>query len=379
MTTHPPKTPPTDAPVTVNCRANDGGLVVMARAVAMPPEAAEGELVFMPAGENRITATVDGKAEAIMVNVDSSTAIRLQADLTARLAGTVQPFLDYNHEGGRASGRPTAFRWDAQRGVVCDVAWTAAARSSIRDGEWSYFSPEFRYDRKNKAVLGLRNSGAVGALVNDPAFRNIGAVRAAHKESDDSETPNSQPPNPTQPAMDKIIVAALVAAGLISNTEAGGDGAAALVSARIADLKNGGEASVKAAHATALGEKDARIAALEADVTAAKTDAAKSAVDAAVKAGRIPAKDEASQKFWIGSIVAQGEVAVSALNAQPGNKALTPTQASSTEGSPEASAADDEVQAAAVSARAVAIANERKIPFSTAWADAQAEVQAAHA
>jgi len=146
-------------------------VAVLARALALPTTASAGEFVFMPAGENVIEASVDGKGEKITVLVDAATAAALQADLTARLDTGIRPALDYNHDGGRASGWPTGFRWSDGFGVICEVEWTPTAVAAIRAGEWKYFSPEFRYDRKTKRVLGLPSTGPVGGLVNDPAFR----------------------------------------------------------------------------------------------------------------------------------------------------------------------------------------------------------------
>jgi phage I-like protein len=358
---------------------------VLARAVPLAAEAAAGEFVYMPPGRNEIEATVNGKPQLIEVIVDASTADRLQADLAKRLEGPVEPFLDYNHEGGRASGHPQGFRWDPARGVICQNEWTTTARSAIRDREWKYFSPEFRYDPKTKTVLGLRRIGPLGGLVNDPAFRAIGAVTARRAgggasgatDPDKEHTPSNPTPTDTTRSMEKNIVAALIAAGILTQTEAAGEGAPSLVTARIADLKAGGDTTVKAAHASTLKAKDERITELETEIKASKTAAAKTAVDAAVKAGRIPAKDEATRKFWEESIADRGEDAAKALLGLPVAAAFNPTSAGSTEEVPEEKDKQEEAEADAIQARAVAIAAERKIPFGAAWEAAGAEVKAA--
>jgi len=317
-------------------------VAVLARAVALTfGGVASGGLVYMPEGENLIEASVNGQPEQVLVIVDETTADRLQADLTARIGTGVLPALDYNHLGGRASGWPSAFRWEPGVGVICDVIWTPQAVESIRAGEWRYFSPEFRYDRKTKTVLGLRATGPLGGLVNDPAFRAMPVVKARHAD-DASKTnhnnlPDSVPESPQTQyhnMKNETIVAALHAAGIISQTEAAGDNAPALVAARIAEIKSSAVAEIKAAHATEVAELGVEIAALKATIHQGKEKEAKDAVAAAVKAGRIAPKDEATQKWWEGNIIRDGEASIKALNAVPAVAALTPTAANSQEEAP---------------------------------------------
>ncbi|MES2705132.1 MAG: phage protease [Verrucomicrobiota bacterium] len=371
--------------VTVKAHLNTAphDMAVLAKAQPVPAgAAAASEFVYMPAGENIIVATVGGKPEEITVIVDAATAERLQADLAVRLAGTVAPYFDYDHAGGRSSGRPRSFRWVEGRGVVCQVDWTTAARAAITDGEYSYFSPEFRYDRVSRTVKGLRDTGPLGGLVNDPAFRAIGAVQARHASNlFPPQLPADGPPqnpNPTS-TMEKNIVAALIAAGILSQTEVASDGAPALVTARLAALKDGGDPAVKAAHASTLTAKDTRITELEAEVKAAKAATAKTQVDAAVKAGRIPAKDAESIKWWTDSLTAGGDAAVKALNALPASKAFDPTGAGSTEDAPSDAAAAQDAEYEAISARATAIARDKKLSFAASWTEAEAEVKARRA
>ena len=358
----------------LNDRGN-AGVAVLARALEMKrAKALDNWFIYLPAGEHTIEATVNGKAEQVVVVVDESAATVLQADLLARLATNVEPALDYNHEGGRASGWPKGFRWVSGVGVVCDIEWTVTAREAIRAGEWRYFSPEFRYDRRTRKVLGLRATGPLGGLVNDPAFRAMPAVQARQHNfpATEPELPQTKP----QHTMEKNIVAALHAAGILSPTEAAGDNAPALVTARIAELRAG--EPIKAAHAAAEKVKDEEIKALKAEIATGKEKAAADAVAEAVKAGRIAPKDEATQKFWAGCILQQGETAIKALHAQPVNPALKPTPTGSAEDAPE-TGKEAEAEGAAVSARAVAIAAERKIPFASAWPIAEAEIKGARA
>lgn len=363
------KTPPVKAHLNSSQAA---AVAVLARALALPSSTASaGEFVFMPPGENVIEATVNGKGEKITVIVDASTAAALQADLTARLATGIRPALDYNHEGGRASGWPTGFRWMDGSGVICEVEWTPVAVAAIRDGEWLYFSPEFRYDRKTKRVLGLPVTGPVGGLVNDPAFRAMPAVQARNISTTSTEEEKQSPPEetgpppptttPTQYQRMKLdtIVAALAAAGILSETEAAADNAPALLASRIADLKAGDsiKASLATAHTAALTEKDSTISALREQLDAAATATATAAVEAAIKAGRIAPKDEAAKAFWLKNLKENPEAAtVLASLATPA--ALKPLNLSPTE------MAEQKVPLIVTAAAFEAMSNKEKMDFS---------------
>jgi len=350
---------------------------VLARALPLPLSSSKaGELIFMPPGENEIEATVAGKPEKITVTVDAATAVALQADLTARLASGIRPALDYNHEGGRASGWPTAFRWMEGFGVICEVEWTPTAVAAIQAGEWRYFSPEFRYDRKTKRVLGLLPTGPLGGLVNDPAFRAMPAVQA--RQYDSSPTPN--PTNPTQKPMKPEMLAALIAAGILTETEAAADNAAELLTTRLADLKaKPAEAAQPeppkedpiAARRAQVAEQ--QVTALRAELDTHKTAVATAAVEAAVQAGRLAPKDEAGKAWWMKNIKADPD-AVKVLASLPINPALKPAHVSSTE-----EAAGKEPDAAfyeAVAARASVIERSTKATYQTAFAQAEAEIKA---
>ncbi len=363
--------------------SDTGAVAVLARALSLPQDTAlQGTFVYMPAGSHSIEATVNGQPGSVMVDVDAAAATILNDALQARLATGVKPSLDYNHEGARASGWPLSFHWQEGDGVMCKVEWTPAARDAIRAGEWRYFSPEFRINRTTQKVIGLRATGPLGGLVNDPAFRAMPAIQARHSApTNNLPDPNPAPePPPTHPhnMNEKVIVAALIAAGFISTTEAAGDNAATLITARINDWKQNGDGTVKAAHTTALTERDDTIKTLRAEIGIVKTREAEAEISTAVKAGCIPAQDKATQDFWKASILAQGEVAVKALRALPGNKVLKATGSTTTEETPVDEDLGDEAQAAAISARAVHIASERRVSFQQAWPIAEAEVKARH-
>lgn len=349
-------------------------VAVLARAqpVAAPP-ARVSEILFLPAGSSDIAATVDGKPATAAVKVDAAAIPRLQGDLDAMLKGPVVPYFDYDHAGGKSAGTPKRFRWEEGKGVMCEVAWTQAARTAITDGEYRYFSPEFRFNRKSGVITGLpRHRRTLGSLVNDPAFQEIGAVRASRAQiaGQTNEPPAKKPMN------ENPIVAALIAAGILTQEEATGDGAAAAVSAKLKDMKEKCEAA-KDKEKPAESEATAkRIADLEAEVRASKANVAKTHVEDAVQCGRIPAKDDETRKFWEESIVSRGESAVKALRALPVNPALKASGAGSTETAATQQDAAAEAESEAICARALQISRDQKIQYGAAWEQAQAEVKA---
>lgn len=140
---------------------------------------------YLPEGEHCICCKVNGIAQSINVLVDNKSAETLQASLKALLeeyesGRGPRPFIDFDHENKRAAGFPLEFFWE--NGVRLKVEWTPAGREAIRNREYNYFSPECRVENGDgvfpRRVEGL-SDGAIGALVNNPAFRKIKKISAA--------------------------------------------------------------------------------------------------------------------------------------------------------------------------------------------------------
>ncbi len=105
------------------------------------------------------------------------TASRLQADLQKLLQGNVRPFIDFDHAGGQAAAIPRRFSWQEGQGVMLALDWTSAGESAIAGRNYSYFSPCFLVDETGDPTA-LPSTGAIGSLVNNPAFRNIARIAA---------------------------------------------------------------------------------------------------------------------------------------------------------------------------------------------------------
>jgi phage I-like protein len=138
--------------------------------------------VYLPRGENTISATLGGKPRQVTVKVDRAIADALSAAFNERLKSPVRPHFDFDHAGkGPAAGQPFKIWWDEERGVMASANWSDAGTRALKGRDYSYFSPTFLIDDKGRPY-GFPKSGAIGALVNEPAFREIGKIAANHTD-----------------------------------------------------------------------------------------------------------------------------------------------------------------------------------------------------
>ena len=85
--------------------------------------------------------------------------------------------LDFDHEGRTAAAIPRRFFWKPGEGVILEIDWTGAGKAAISGRDYSYFSPCFMLSEDGDPS-GLPPSGAIGSLVNSPAFRSIKRIAA---------------------------------------------------------------------------------------------------------------------------------------------------------------------------------------------------------
>lgn len=234
---------------------------------------APGEIVYIPAGSSKINATVNGKPKEVTVNVTAARgeeiASKLQAALSSRLESTVRPRLAFDHaKTGPASGHPTAFSFDPERGIILAASWSNSGRAAIEGGDYGYFSPTFLID-DDGTPSGLPSKGEIGSLVDEPAFRTIGLIAASHS-----------PDEIQNQTMSKLIFSALA----ITPTDENAESAAVT---KISAMQS--EVTVQAS----------RIVELEGELTAASDklselnkSRAESIVKAAVADGRLLSKDD---------------------------------------------------------------------------------------
>lgn len=140
---------------------------------------APSEIMYLPAGQHTIEATVGGEPKEIDVKVTAKTAEILQSDLEKLLAGHVEPFIDFNHKGEASAALPKRFRWVPSKGVMLELEWSKDGLASVEGKTYRYFSPTFNIGADG-TPSGLPDEGAIGALTNRPAFRDMQRIAASH-------------------------------------------------------------------------------------------------------------------------------------------------------------------------------------------------------
>lgn len=256
------------------------------------------EIVYLPEGEHDITPTVNGKAKRIKVRVPAdkgeAIAAKLQAALADRQKQNVRPWFDFEHKSGKASAIPTAFRYEAGKGIMASVEWTGAGKAAIEGKDFSYLSPTFLIDDSG-LPSGLPSRGPLAALVNEPAFREIPRIAASDADL------LTKPPA----TMSKLIFAALAINAAADNAET--EAVQAIERLKI----EAQEAKDKVATLEAENKKlvDAAEAATKARHTAL--------VEAAVAAGKIAPKDEETKNSVLEVLAANEALGIKTLDLLP--------------------------------------------------------------
>ena len=92
--------------------------------------------MYIPEGEHGITPTVDGKPGSIVSKVAAERGEMiveaLNKSLSKRKAKNVRAIIDFDHKDeGPAAAIPSAFAYEAGKGIMMDVEWTGKGTSSI--------------------------------------------------------------------------------------------------------------------------------------------------------------------------------------------------------------------------------------------------------
>jgi Mu-like prophage I protein len=259
------------------------------------------EIVYMPKGE-AITIKPKSHGREVKVKVDASAAEVLQTALEKRLSDQIQPYAGYDHDGKAASFHPKEFRWDDERGVILAVDWTEGGKQDVTGRNYSYFSPTFMLSKSGK-VAGLPDTGEVGSLVNNPAFRDR-KMKIAASAADDNEGEN----------MAAKVAERLVELEVITAEQADDED---MVVKAVTGLHEA-LATVQAANARLVSENTA-LAAKAIEVQKAE---ASTIIEAAIAEGKIGAKDKTSIEFWTGQLVSSPETAKKVIASLPANPLL---------------------------------------------------------
>jgi phage I-like protein len=169
-------------------------LITSAYAVPLNGET-PAEIMYMPAGRSTIRANVNGKPKQITVNVTKDTVDTLQASLAKLFTEPVQPFIDFNHKEDESAAVPTGFSW-SDEGIMLALDWTSAGKSAVEGKTYRYFSPTFLLSEAGEPTS-LPDSGPVGALTNNPAFRRMKRITAAEAALTEESTQMAEQANDT--------------------------------------------------------------------------------------------------------------------------------------------------------------------------------------
>lgn len=258
------------------------------------------EIIYFPKGDWRIKPMVNGKAKEVAVKVDANVAALMQRELTNRLGQTVRPYASFDHKPGPASFIPKEFKWDDARGVVLEVDWTQAGKDAVAGRNYSYFSPTFLLSDKGE-VAGLPQTGEIGSLTNNPAFREIQKIAASADDDAESEDMTK--------VADKLVELEVITAEQADDLDTVVQAVEGMHTALVAS---------QAANAR-LSSENTALAAKVADVQKAE---ASSIVEAAIAEGKIASKDQGSIDFWTTQLIASPETTKKVLAAMSVNSAL---------------------------------------------------------
>jgi len=256
------------------------------------------DIQYMPPGRHRIRASQGGKPVSVEVVVSAATADVLQSFLAAKLTAAAEgredrPFFDFNHEDREASAWPTEFYWagdDPQTGGVrARIEWSDAGKRAVEGRTFRRFSPTFHLDASGHVTGSEIN---MGGLVNRAAFKRIAPLFAAAPVDTATE------PMPMQTLISTLRSLSLVEA---SATE---------------------EADLVTQVTRSVGSLKSEITDLKSTLATQARQRAEALVDAAVRAGRLPAKDTDARGFWVDALLRDEAKAVKALDALTINPVL---------------------------------------------------------
>ena len=144
------------------------------------------DIQWMPPGAQAPCCFVGDEAKELSFTVKPQHALAFNAQLQRlrSLADAGQgdaPFIDFNHEDGRAAGRPTEFYYGGddpkKGGIRLKGKWTASGKASVTGPapEFTRFSPEWYFNDDHEPIAIGTN---LGGLVNKAAFKTIASVKA---------------------------------------------------------------------------------------------------------------------------------------------------------------------------------------------------------
>jgi phage I-like protein len=270
-----------------------------------------GQIMFMPAGKHAIRPMVNGEPRNIDVEIDSTIATTLQEALERGSSNSkVRMMGDFDHKPGPAAFFPKRFVWKENEGVFLDVDWTDSGKRAVKGRDYSYFSPSFLMEQGK--IKGLPKY-TVGGMTNTPAFGEMQRIAASDSDANDL---NPKPKNGTKAGQHNNtmsqILTQCVALGLVTETDDEVKASTQLVTSYTALQRK-----VEAAEALVESHKARELEAQKATAVAA--------VDAAIKEGRLPGKNERIKSFWVNAMQSDPEATKETLASMTPNPVLSQT------------------------------------------------------
>ena len=151
----------------------------------------EFDIQWMPPGAQEPVCFVADEPTPLKFTVKAQHAQAFNAQLQRlrSLAAAGQgdaPFIDFDHEDGRAAGRPTEFYYGGEDpktgGIRLKGIWTASGKAAVKGPapEFTRFSPEWYFNDDHEPIgIGVN----LGGLVNKAAFKTIASVKGGGSAS----------------------------------------------------------------------------------------------------------------------------------------------------------------------------------------------------
>jgi hypothetical protein len=301
-----------------------------------PIQGDEFDIQWMPPGEQEITCHVDDpesglpKPREMGFTVKAEHAQKFNAMLQWLRAKAAagegdEPFIDFNHEDGAASGRPTEMYWGGEDvrkgGIRLKGRWTGSGKAAVVNKDYTRFSPQWDFHKKTDEPLAIGVN--LGGLVNRAAFRSIAAVakhgpsrsgQHATEANNNKERKNKMDRNEFKEMLDEGLkpilqdIAALKATAKAPETQT--------QQAATAQAAAGDEKIIKLI-TDANKPLMEKLTAMETAGTEAKKAQAKAAVQAHVKRGAIAPEDKDSLSIYESAYLADADQAERAMAKLP--------------------------------------------------------------
>ena len=244
---------------------------------------------------------VDGKPRPMTFTVGLEHAAACNAALqqlrSRAAAGTGdEPFFDFNHEDGAASGHPTELYWAGDDlktgGIRARGAWTGSGRAALTGRDYRRFSPQWEFDEATQEPTGVELN--LGGLVNRAAFRKIQALaKDGHKAKGEEMTREE-----FIALLNEGLKPIIERVGALETTTAAAKASTAAGTAQAAGTPGLTEEKIVKLFDDRLKPITERLQGFETQQTEGRKAMAKAAVQAHVARGAIAPEDTKSVQFW---------------------------------------------------------------------------------